>query len=107
VASEIRQGLAVIVVHGIDYNSNGVYDDSLGPGAETGAPALCGAVFSAQTASTIGRPSQGSVYTASLQAYGTAAASGPSSGPVLLCHIGGATVAIPVADTRPAGRSPT
>jgi predicted Ser/Thr protein kinase len=97
VASEIRQGLAVIVVHGIDYNDNGVYDSSLGPGAEAGAPALCGALFPAQTAS-IGR--QTTIYTASLQGFGTAAPAGRPSGPVLLCHIGGATVAIPVADVR-------
>ncbi len=38
VAAEIRNGLAVIVVHGIDYNGNGVYDNSLGAGAEAGAP---------------------------------------------------------------------
>lgn len=46
----IRSGTAVVVVHGIDYNGNGVYDfDALGPSQlepdlplEATAPALCG-----------------------------------------------------------------
>jgi hypothetical protein len=54
-AAAIRAGDAVIVVHGIDYNGNGVYDDILDkselnarlPGEAT-APALCGPLFNAQ-----------------------------------------------------------
>src|SRR6202035_4755642 len=45
---EIRAGNAVLVVHGIDYNGNGVYDNVLGTSdlskalpAEATAPALC------------------------------------------------------------------
>lgn len=102
VASEIREGLAVIVVHGIDYNGNGVYDNYLGPGSEAGAPALCGALFPAQTA-TIGPHAAGSAYTASLRPSGAAAAA-RSSATGLLCHIDGSGPAIPVADSRsPAG----
>jgi hypothetical protein len=67
VAQAIRSGDAVIVIHGIDYNGNGLYDNVLDrselsnalPGEAT-APALCGPVFPSQTAST------GGVYTATL-----------------------------------------
>jgi predicted Ser/Thr protein kinase len=52
-ANAIRNGNAVIVIHGIDYNHNGVYDnvlnksdvDSSVPQEET-APALCGTLVS-------------------------------------------------------------
>jgi hypothetical protein len=67
VAQAIRSGDAVIVIHGIDYNGNGLYDNVLDrselsnalPGEAT-APALCGPVFPSQTATT------GGVYTATL-----------------------------------------
>ena len=49
VASEIRQRNAVLVVHGIDYNGNGLYDGTLDRSeldrsltGESTAPALCG-----------------------------------------------------------------
>ncbi len=53
-AAAIRAGDALIVVHGIDYNANGVYDDVLDrselnnalPGEAT-APALCGPLINA------------------------------------------------------------
>ena len=56
IAAAIRAGNAVIVVHGIDYNANGIYDDVLDrseikstlPGEAT-APALCGTLVSAPT----------------------------------------------------------
>jgi hypothetical protein len=55
-ASAIRNGNAVVVVHGIDYNRNGRYDyvlnksdvDSAVPQEET-APALCGTLLNPQT----------------------------------------------------------
>ena len=55
-ASAIRNGNAVAVVHGIDYNHNGKYDgvlngselDSAFPQEET-APALCGTLLNTQT----------------------------------------------------------
>jgi serine/threonine-protein kinase len=92
VASQIRNGLAVIVVHGIDYNGNGAYDNSLGPGGESGAPALCGSLFPSQTSSTqtasTGRlGASGAVYTASLNLY-RGSPSEAASAPQLLCHVG-------------------
>lgn len=57
VAKRIRNGNAVIVVHGIDYNHNGIYDNVLnlseldGAGTlpqEATAPALCGPLFNTQ-----------------------------------------------------------
>ena len=70
----IRDGNAVIVVHGIDYNHNGIYDNVLDrselsnslPGEAT-APALCGPLAGGQTASAPG--GSGGVYTASLHVY--------------------------------------
>ncbi|MEW2521686.1 hypothetical protein [Actinacidiphila alni] len=49
VAANLKSGKAVLVVHGIDYNGNGKYDNVLGPSeldkslpAEATDPALCG-----------------------------------------------------------------
>jgi serine/threonine protein kinase len=83
VASEISQGLAVIVVHGIDYNGSGAYDDSLGKGVEAAAPALCGALFPARTASR----GADKIYMASLAPRNVPAVASPGS-PALLCHLG-------------------
>ncbi|MEV6008592.1 hypothetical protein AB0M29_17475 [Streptomyces sp. NPDC051976] len=51
VAQQIRANNAVVVVHGIDYNHNGKYDNVLGPSEldpklpqEATAPAICGAL---------------------------------------------------------------
>jgi Cu/Zn superoxide dismutase len=79
VAGEIRNGLAVLVVHGIDHNGNSRYDDSLGAGVELNAPALCGPLFPSQTAAGKGR----TVYVASLGREDP----GPAS-LSLLCHLG-------------------
>jgi predicted Ser/Thr protein kinase len=70
IAAAIRNSTAVIVVHGIDYNQNGIYDnvldrselDSAFPGEAT-APALCGALRPSQSAHAAG----GTVYTASMR----------------------------------------
>ncbi|RZE02402.1 hypothetical protein C0Q64_11965 [Streptomyces albidoflavus] len=50
-AKSLRDGTAVVVVHGIDVNGNGKYDDVLGPSdldpklpAEATNPALCGSL---------------------------------------------------------------
>jgi hypothetical protein len=86
VANLIRQGEAVIVVHGIDYNGNGRYDNSLGLDGEAAAPALCGAL-SPTHAAAAGRPSSPTVYTASLGVYGRSPAENPP-GLALLCHVG-------------------
>ena len=60
-ANAIRNGNAVIVAHGIDYNHNGIYDNVLNrselDGAfpqEATAPALCGTLLNAQTARETG-----------------------------------------------------
>jgi hypothetical protein len=65
-AGEIRNGRATIVVHGINYDGKAEYDNFLGPGEERGAPALCGVVTPAHTATADGHSFQRSVYTASL-----------------------------------------
>jgi hypothetical protein len=55
VVANLHKGTAVMVVHGIDYNSTGGYDDALGASdvdsalpAEATDPALCGAFVAAQ-----------------------------------------------------------
>jgi serine/threonine protein kinase len=72
-AALVRENKASIIVHGIDYNGNGVYDGTLGnselnasmPG-ETTAPGLCGHL-TAPAKTTAQRDGTGSgVYTASL-----------------------------------------
>jgi hypothetical protein len=94
IAAAIRAGNAVIVVHGIDYNHNGIYDFVLDrselnnnlPGEAT-APALCGPLVPTGTADagSLG-PSGGTVYTVSLhRALVPVATAG--SGYVLLCHL--------------------
>ncbi len=92
-ANLIRAGNAVIVVHGIDYNGNGIYDDYLGTSdlskalpAEATAPALCGPLVTAQTSAATSR-----TYVASLAPYAPAA--GNNSVLWLLCHIVGVDAA--------------
>jgi hypothetical protein len=60
VAAAVKGGKAVLVVHGVDYNGNGKYDDVLGvtPGhhalpAEATDPALCGTFVAAQMAAAV------------------------------------------------------
>ncbi len=61
-ADAIRAGNAAVIVHGIDYNHNGFYDNVLDrselnnslPGEAT-APALCGRLVPSQTASAVTR----------------------------------------------------
>ena len=73
VAAAIRSGNAVIVVHGIDYNHNGIYDDVLDrselnhnlPGEAT-APALCGPLVATKTADA---GTAGTSYTVHLHRY--------------------------------------
>jgi hypothetical protein len=75
-ADLVRDGDAVIVVHGIDYNGNHIYDFGLGlsdldktlPGEAT-APALCGPLQPTPVTPSIARSERGSpttTYTASL-----------------------------------------
>jgi serine/threonine protein kinase len=107
VAQQIRNGLAVIVVHGINYDGGKAYDDYLGSGVEAAAPALCGPLFPVQTADAPRtRGANATTYTASLKLYG------PTPGQQSLasqfwCHGGGTPVASssPSADSR--ARAPT
>ena len=71
VVTDIRENNAVIIVHGIDYNGNGVYDGFLGTSdlsnrltEESTDPALCGPLAAARTVAGVG--SGPAVYTASL-----------------------------------------
>jgi hypothetical protein len=78
----IRRGQASVIVHGIDYNDNGVYDGVLDRSdldaqlnGETTAPALCGPLTTSPDSGT--HAGGGTVYTAALQALKPAA---PNSG---------------------------
>ncbi|MCW3028181.1 MAG: pknH 1 [Solirubrobacterales bacterium] len=76
-AEQMRANKAVVVIHGIDYDSRGIYDNVLShsellptvPGEAT-APALCGALVAVTPAATASAPSRGSdasqVYVADL-----------------------------------------
>jgi hypothetical protein len=96
VADAIRASNAVIVVHGIDYNHNGLYDDVLDrselnrtlPGEAT-APALCGPL-SATARAAVGSSSRstGVVYAAALHSYDPSPNQGSSTF-WLLCHLAG------------------
>jgi serine/threonine protein kinase len=95
VVGAIRAGNAVVVVHGIDYNDNGVYDNGLDrsdlnpnfPGEET-APALCGTLRAA-TKTASGAPAQttSAAFRAVLHRSYVAVAATPDGGFVLLCHL--------------------
>jgi len=72
VAAEIRRHNAVIVIHGIDWNGNGIYDNVLDRSdlsnsltGESTAPALCGPLAEAKVAARGWHDSQ-VVYTAAL-----------------------------------------
>ncbi len=97
VASAIRAGDAVIVVHGIDYNGNQIYDNVLDrselnnslPGEAT-APALCGSLVASQSADVPGHG--GSTYAVTLHRF-LAQVATPGSAVALLCHALGVDVA--------------
>jgi hypothetical protein len=80
----VRKNLAVIVVHGIDYNGNGSYDGTLGGSdlnpalsGEATAPALCGELLAGRAAQ---QSAQGQgVYTASMAL--------PPGTPNYICHL--------------------
>jgi Protein kinase domain len=100
VAAAIRDHNAVLVVHGIDYNHNGVYDNVLDrsdlnpalPGEAT-APALCGPLASAKTASVPGGGHNvATTYTVTLHRF-VALAAAPTSSFSLLCHLIGVDAA--------------
>jgi hypothetical protein len=81
----IRKNNAVIVVHGIDYNRNSLYDGSLDRSeldpavqGETTAPALCGPIRRGSASISPGHGG-GEVYTASLTVRAAARAVVPSA----------------------------
>jgi hypothetical protein len=72
VATLIRGGNAVVVIHGIDYDHSGTYDEVLGPSdlapqftGDSTAPALCGHLAASRTARSPTAPVH-TVYTARL-----------------------------------------
>ena len=94
VADAIRANNAVFVVHGINYDGSGFYDDFLGksdldsklPGTAT-APALCGSLTPSTSASVAGSKRSGAtVYAAVLHPADVAGVS-PNSSLVLFCHL--------------------
>ena len=98
VAAEIRQGLAVIVIHGINYDGKSTYTNFLGPGGESGAPAVCGALFPARAASAATQGT-GAIYVASLHVLG-ASPTGPSAKFAFLCHLALAALSVPPTDAE-------
>ncbi|HEY3190090.1 MAG TPA: hypothetical protein VGJ70_21540, partial [Solirubrobacteraceae bacterium] len=94
VASYIRHKNAVVIVHGIDYNHNGIYDFSAldrselkrSLAAETTAPALCGALVPAgkKTGQVGGGPK---IYTASLHLVDASAPESPGGALRWLCPL--------------------
>jgi len=102
VASYVKNGNAVIVVHGTDYNHNGVYDNSLDrsdlkrslPGELT-TPALCGPLVAqarqparsgSGSTKTAQAPGRGQLFVASLRPAAEKR-SAPASVPVWLCPL--------------------
>jgi serine/threonine protein kinase len=98
VADAIRAGNAAMIVHGIDYNHNGIYDNVLDrselnnslPGEAT-APAICGSLVASQTASTGGSPGSTRTYAFVLNRR-VAASSSLASDLALACDLLGADV---------------
>jgi hypothetical protein len=100
VAADVRRNNAVVVVHGVDYDGQGIYSGVLDPselnksvpGTAT-APALCGVLRAAQTASAGRSTARGRslAYIASLR---VSAAPVPTRDP-FLCLAQGAAAALP------------
>jgi len=96
VVANLEKGTAVLVVHGVDYNNNGKYDDVLGASeldpslpAEATDPALCGA-FTAMQMSGVpsGAADTGGGSTANTGGYGAEIGVGAAA----LLAVGGAVV---------------
>jgi serine/threonine protein kinase len=112
IANAIRHNNAVIVVHGIDYNHNGTYDDVLDRSelnssftGESTAPALCGPLRRAQGA----QASRSTTFSASL---GLTRLPLPVSGSLtpaerfwLLCHLPPATASQPARQSAGGSRA--
>jgi hypothetical protein len=100
VAAAIKAGNAAMIVHGIDYNHNGVYDDVLDrselnnslPGEAT-APALCGSLVPSKTTTADGHVT--TIYAFVLHPFTATANVGDEVG--YLCHLIGVDA---IADPR-------
>jgi hypothetical protein len=75
VVTDIRENNAVVIMHGIDYNGDGVYDDFLGTSdlsnrltAESTDPALCGALGAVAPKNAAVNSGEPAIYTAALTA---------------------------------------
>ncbi|MBV9684762.1 MAG: serine/threonine protein kinase [Solirubrobacterales bacterium] len=107
VAQEIRDGLAVIVVHGINYDGASAYDGYLGSGVEASAPALCGPLFPAQTALAPRTGGASAItFQASLRLYGPTPGQ-QSLASLFWCHGGGKLVTSTSTSEQPRARAPT
>ena len=98
VAAEIRTGLAVIVVHGIDYDGKGAYDNFLARARKLVPQRCADRCFPAQSAAT-GTKGATAIYTASLAAYGTSTKASASL--LLLCHLAGLSASAPPTPADP------
>jgi hypothetical protein len=96
----IKADKAVIIVHGIDYNGNGIYDNVLDrselkrslPGEAT-APALCGTLTKAKTAQVPGQGKSAGTTTYAVVSWREIDAdAAQTSSADLICHIGGTAV---------------
>jgi hypothetical protein len=95
VAGAIKAGKAVIIVHGIDYNGNGIYDNVLDrselkrslPGEST-APALCGTLAKAKTAYVPGQSKSAGTTYAVVSWREVDADAAQTSSTDFICHIG-------------------
>ena len=90
VAAAIRADNAVLIVHGINYDRTGFYDDYLGPSdldpklpGEATAPALCGVLLGNRAAAARG----GTVIYAAVLRPPVATSATLSSGLSLFCHL--------------------
>jgi hypothetical protein len=94
VAAAIRANNAIVVVHGIDYNHNGIYDNVLDrselnrslPGEAT-APALCGHLVAQRTTTAGPGGSSATTYAVVLRPAVALAATPGEDRFALLCHL--------------------
>ncbi|HXD58913.1 MAG TPA: serine/threonine-protein kinase [Thermoleophilaceae bacterium] len=95
IVGAIKAGKAVIIVHGIDYNGNGIYDNVLDrselkrslPGEAT-APALCGTLAKTKTAYVPGQSKSAGTTYAVVSWREVEADAGQTSSTDFICHIG-------------------
>ncbi len=94
VASYLRKNNAVLVVHGIDYNHNGVYDGVLERSdldrsltGESTAPALCGRLIAEKKAKASKNTAQVGPGSSSTIVYRVALVPQPTTPPALFCHV--------------------